>query len=82
MSAINRGSRPCGWRLQLGPMTSHAAWEDDPFPSRSADDLDHGWGDGAHRTSAASAADPDAVQDADSDDDERLLRDVPPHYAD
>ena len=63
-------------------MTNHAAWGDEPFPTRSADDLDHGWGEGAPKSSAALVADPDALYDADFDGDDRLLRDVPPHYAD
>lgn len=60
------------------PMTSHADWADDPFPTRSADDLDHGWGEDTGETSDAWLSDPDA----DFDGDERLLRGVPPHHGD
>ena len=67
-----------GRRLNSCVMTSPASWADDPFPDRSADDLDRGWGKGTGETSDAWLADSDA--DVDFDGDERLTREVPPHH--
>ena len=73
------------WPLELCAVTSRAGWADDPFPTRSADDLDHGWGEGTSGTSDA-WADPDGDLDGDLEGDlgrdEGLLRDVPPHHGD
>ena len=63
-------------------MTSPASWADDPFPDRSSDDLDRGWGEGTGQTSDTWPADPDGEVDGDFDGDERLTREVPPHHGD
>lgn len=45
--------------------------DDEPLPEQTSDDTDRGWGEGAG----------DAQGDAEeSDDDERLRREVPPHH--
>ena len=59
-------------------MSNYAAW-DGPFPKISADELGRGWGDELRESQRAeSGADPDA----DLGDEERLLREVPPHHGD
>ena len=69
------------WPVELCAVTRRAGWAQDPFPTRSADDLDRGWGEGTSKTSDA-WTDPDGDLDGDLGRDERLLRDVPPHHGD
>lgn len=58
---------------------SSGATSGELFPELRADDLERGWGESLMENQrAGSGADPDA----DMDDDERLLREVPPHHGD
>ncbi len=51
-------------RLLLAAMSQNQGYDDEPLPEKAPDDSDVGWGE----------------QPDEADDDERLLREKPPHW--
>ena len=52
-------------RASLGLVTDRQGYDDEGLPEQTADDTDRGWGEQA---------------DDEADDDERLIREKPPHW--